>query len=243
MRFRRATAALLWLCAVNAFPAGEQDAFSVGIFYQGVDGYYAREDKDREWHIRVTAPVKPACGIYLLVHDAGGKILLQQAIPEGSYSPAEPFTVTIPADGKTGDCKIIVLGSQMDFQSVLLPLTDLPFEVYGGRCFIFFDNLNPEPCFQVAPGVTNIVLLPQGNARVLKRDGTVVAELARKNRLDTKGRRVMDVVVSANTTYILEPASRYLKCDPPLFLARSPELWFFPDPALDKVKWWENAVK
>ena len=232
---------LLFCAGASGLWAQEKKALTVGIFYQGTDGYYVREETDREWHLRFQGPIQPACGMYLVVHDAQGRFLAHQAIPEGRHTAASPYVVTIPADGKTGDYKIVLLGTQMDFFSLPLPLTDLPLEVYGGRCFIFDDNLL-KPCFEVPTGVTNVVLSPQRNARVLRADGAVVAELEKQKRLDAKGRPVMDVAVAAGTPYLLEPASRYFKCDPPLFLACSPERWFAPDPALDKVKWWDNLI-
>jgi hypothetical protein len=234
------------------FMAGTLPAQESGDVHGLLQGsaYYAREDTDREWHVRLVGTIASFGGAYIVIHDAKGKSVYHSAIPRGDYTEANPFHVAVRADGITGDYKITLVGYEGDLLGIKLPLTDLP-EVYGGTRFTLGPVSGPQPSFQVPEGVRRITLAAyKGQVRVLKTDKTVVADSASQGRYAGDGAdknfrfcQVVEVPVMAGETYVLAPQCHYLRCQEPLFLTFRAAQWFLPDPALDDVKWWKGIAR
>jgi hypothetical protein len=92
---------------------------------------YVREPADRIWHLYFSGkvPVHAWAGAALIVHDAAGLIVHREVIPRGEYAENNPRVVTIPADSRTGDYRIVMVGHQIQFIGVCGRVwSDLPFE-------------------------------------------------------------------------------------------------------------------
>ena len=210
-------------------------------FTMMANGYYAREDKDREWHVRLVGEIKSLCGAYIVVHNAQGKAVYHGMIPCGKYPEDKPFVVTVKPDGVTGDYKIVLCGYQDDKLGFAVPFTDLPFEVYGGSNFSMGHDPDAKPYFRVPEGITKIkVGAYKAHMSILGKDGKVIAD-TRVSKLTEK----YDNVVEFNSTpgemcQVIRDAM-YFRCSTPgaMFLCFDPARWFRPSPALDEVKWWE----
>lgn len=232
------------------------------------DGYYAREPADREWSIRLRGTIPSLCGAWLLVFDPAGKVLHSGQVAHGVYPDDRPFTVTLPADGRTGDCMIKLIGMQEDLMSLRLPLTDLPMEVYGGRnfavrtekgarlCFKGFDRPRTKPSLEEslaavteggpAPaeaGQTRVTLgAYKGHLVVKNGTGKVVAN----TRTPLEGTEIesgkYDNLTTFPTvpgeTYWLEQECMYFGSTNTLYVACEPGHWFQPDLRFEAIKWW-----
>lgn len=158
---------------------------------------YVRETKDQAWTIRISGDFPAPPGLYFIVYNEKGDVALKSPVPAGSYSPEAPFVLTVPADGLAQQYVIKWVGATgpvgCNYFRGPLPMTDLPFEVYGGfsgysavlwtqggRFYI----LHPPPSgkqlrrvsFQVKPGVESITFTGSANLRILDDRGAVVAE-------------------------------------------------------------------
>ncbi len=92
---------------------------------------YVREPADQAWHLYFVGkvPVHAWAGAAMIVHDASGRILRREVIPRGEYAEDNPRVITIPADSRTGDYRIVMVGHQIQFIGVCGRVwSDLPFE-------------------------------------------------------------------------------------------------------------------
>jgi hypothetical protein len=209
------------------------------------DGYYAREVKDQEWHLRLTGEIPSLSGAYILVHDAAGKTVHHGIIPHGRYPSDKPHVVTIKPDGIVGDYKIVLVGHQNDMLGVAVPYTDLPFEVYGGHSFALGHNSGIQPCFRAPAGVFKMKLgAYKGSLKVLDPAGKTVAD-TRVGGQTEKYDSMIEFDVKPGVTYRLQLDCFYFRSSIPgtFFMTFDPARWFCPNPALDQVKWWEGAAQ
>lgn len=227
-------AAAIGLCAAAQPPAKTHFTMMAG-------GYYAREDTDREWHVRLVGEIPSRCGAFIVIHDAKGKAIFHGKVPCGKYPEEKPFIVTVKPDGVTGDYKIVLCGHQDDLLGVQVPFTDLPFEVYGGTNFSMGHEPEAKPWFKAPPGVTKIKFgAYKGHLKILDKNGRVVAD-TRQSKVVEKYDNMVECPVVPGESYQLIREVMYLRCASPrtLFLCFDPARWFRPDEALDEVKWWE----
>jgi hypothetical protein len=205
-------------------------------------GYYAREVKDQEWHLRLVGEIPSLCGAYIVIHDAAGKIVYHGVIPHGQYPADRPYVVAIKPDGTVGDYKIVMVGHQNDLLGVTVPYTDLPSEVYGGANFTIGHEPDVEPLFRAPDGVTKMSLgAYKGHLKVADQTGRVVAD-TRVGGVLKKYDMTTDFDVKPGDTYRLQLECFYFRSYLPgtLFIAFDPARWFSPTAALDQVKWWEG---
>jgi len=234
-----AAATVVWAAALGVYAyaqSGQKSHFSVMA-----GGYYAREAADREWHVKIVGEIPSLCGAYLVIHDAKGKSVFHGKVPHGKYPEDKPFVVTVKPDGITGDYKIVLCGNQDDLLGVQVPLTDLPFEVYGGTNFSLGHDADAKPWFKGPPGVSKIKLgAYKGQLKVLDKNGGVVAD-TRQSKMVEKYDNVVEFPITPGESYQIIRETMYFRCATPntLFLCFDPARWFRPDEALDKVKWWE----
>jgi hypothetical protein len=94
---------------------------------------YVREPVDREWHLYFSGkvPVYSWAGASLIVHNAAGRIVHREVVPQGLYPEDKPWVITIKPDGLTGDYRIVMVGHQLQFLGVCGTVSsDLPFESF-----------------------------------------------------------------------------------------------------------------
>lgn len=231
------------LCLAAARLTAVAAAQETNLHHVMAGGYYAREVRDQEWHLRLAGEVPSLCGAYVVIHDAAGKTIYHGLIPRGQYPADKPFSVAIPPDGIVGDYKIVLVGHQNDMLGVAAPYTDLPFEVYGGVNFTIGHAPGVNLYFQAPPGITNMNLGAYcGHLKVLDPAGKVVAD----TRVGGKPRKydmTIEFDVKPGETYCLQRECFYFNSYMPgtLFIAFDPARWFCPNPALDQVNWWEGV--
>ena len=215
---------------------------------------YVRETTDQEWHIRIVGTLPLGPGFYAVIWNAAGKIILQGEIPSGTYAVDKPFVLTVPADGVAGEYVIKLIGPQDNFLANRMPMTDLPFEVYGGCGFALGYGRQGEVrkvLFRVPEGTTNIVFGGWGEGyRILKADGGVLVDSEKDAVLDPNDRRKKTFEVhpnvTADETYWIDPYGIfYFGFKEPAYLAFDPARWFAPAIKMDfnKIKWWKGLAQ
>ena len=208
------------------------------------DGYYAREVRDQEWHLRLVGEIPSLCGAYVVIHDAAGKIIHHGMIPHGTYPADRPYVATIKPDGIVGDYKIVMIGHQNDILGVAAPYTDLPFEVYGGVNFTIGNAPGVDLYFQAPEGIAKMNLGAYcGHLKVLDSAGKVVAD-TRVGGKPKKYDMTVEFAVKPGETYCLQRECFYFNSYIPgtLFFAFDPARWFCPTSTLDRVKWWQGVT-
>jgi hypothetical protein len=209
---------------------------SRNLFYQAA---FVRESADRQWHFRISGNVPSLAGAYLVAHDVTGRILARHHIPHGRYSDEQPLVFTVPADGVTGDFRIVVVGFQNDVLEINLPLTDLPLEVYGTT---FFAARTDKLLFRTLPDQKQLTLSSNVGGMRLWQGDTALIDTAKVAELKER-RRVAVVAVQPQTDYRLDPHSTfYFGVDEGVFLTFDLSRWFRPDPRLDEAKWWQEMT-
>jgi len=206
------------------------------------DGYYAREEKDGDWRVRIVGEIPSLCGAYLLIHDENGKVVYHGVVPHGSYTEEKPFVAKVPRDGIAGDYRIKMVGHQDDKLGVLAPWTDLPREVYGSGGFSTGHDARIKPVFKTPEGVEKMHLgAYKGQLKVYDSKGAVVADTEKTGKLHGKYDNAVEFPVTPDETYTLERKCMYFRSYIPrtCFLAFDESKWFCPSPKLDEVKWWE----
>jgi len=207
------------------------------------EGTYVREPHDRRWHVTLVGEIPSHAGICVVVHDASGKCLREVHVPHGTYTDDAPFRITFEPDGHTGDYRIVIVGHQHDMLGLQVPRTDLPQEVYGGGTMVVAGPDGAATFFGGPGDVTGMKLAAHlGDLRILDADGGIVAD-TRSGGQREGHENVIAFPVTPGRIYRLERHCTYFRSLAPnvLFLALTPERWFLPDPALDRVAWWEIA--
>jgi hypothetical protein len=167
------------------------------------DAIYVREPADGAWSIRLRGQIPSLSGAWLLAFDSAGKVLHSGLVPHGDYPDEKPFILAFPPDGRAGDYAIRLIGRQEDLMGVRLPLTDLPFEVYGGRQFAVSGGKASRVCFKgldrpkAKASLEDALAVAEGEADAPKADegGTRVTLGAYKGHLtvrDEAGKTVAD---------------------------------------------------
>lgn len=81
-------------------------------------GYYFREVTDQPWRLTFVGTIPSLPGGFLLLHDSHHRVIAKRHIPHGQYPPDEPFAIEVPADGRVGDYRLLILGQQEDLPEV-----------------------------------------------------------------------------------------------------------------------------
>lgn len=216
---------------------------------------YVREPNDRAWQLRISGRVPSFAGIYLVVHNAQGKLMYSGHVPQGEYSADNPKVISFPADGMTGDYKINILGQQDDYLGLNLPLSDLPLEVYSATYISLGGNPANMPIFKAPPDVKELAISGVGAPlQIYDEDKNLIIDTK------TNGKRITgaddplkkrfgssDIIavfpVQPEKFYRLSSTAMYLQTREVLFFAFERERLFQPDTAkLDAVKWWELPI-
>jgi hypothetical protein len=206
---------------------------------------FVRETQDQEWRLRITGRLPTPPGMYAIVYNEAGDLVCHGAIAAGDYSPETPFTLTVPKDGLAQQYVIKLLGVNANFDAVTLPMTDLPFEVYGGRGDSIF--VMPYPArgqirrlaFQVNPGASNVLFFGAANMSVLDTNGVVLA--------DTRSDKA-ELAPKSGQTYWLDPGNANqitVKGGEKIYFTFDPERWFYPSITwdLESRPWWKGLRK
>lgn len=209
-------------------------------------GYYAREDTDQDWNIRIVGSVPSLCGIYMLVFNAEGHVIRADEVPHGIYPPESPYVINIKKDGVAGDYKIKIIGDQSDYMALNLPLTELK-EVYEVARTTIGHAPDRYLMFQVPDSVKELTVSAyKGHLQVYEdRTGKVVADTRNgayggDNRKSTfRFSNYVTFSPTVGTTYRLEPECCYFGFGgSTLYTMFTPDGWFLPDEALQDIKWW-----
>ena len=217
-------------------------------------GKYAKESEDCDWSIRITGNVPSLCGAYILLHDVNGKIIHKGKIPHGEYAVDNPFVMDIKKDGVAGDYKIIIIGQQEDHLGINLPLTTLPFEVYGGTNFALGRDEKSNPAFKVEKEKEVVVGAYKGHLSILDEKNKAIIDTAKESKyagtagLDKhKAFRYCNYVTlkaePGKIYFVDDYKTFYFKFKPAVYLTFEPEKWFNPDVRLDEVKWWRKVME
>ena len=205
---------------------------------------YVREARDQAWHIRVTGTLPTPPGLYLIVYNERGDIVRHGEIPSGTYSPAAPFLLEVPADGVAQQYVIKLLGVNANLHGIVLPMTDLPFEVYEGT-FVMPYPAGKEIrrlAFQANPGMKKVTFTGGvRNMRVLDAKGAVVA--------DNRAADALNFTPQPGRTYWLDPGNAHQFQNPKgaekTYLTFDPQRWFSPTITwdLDSRPWWKGLIR
>lgn len=214
------------------------------------EAVYLREPTDTHWQIRFTGKVPSLCGMYVVIHDAPGNVLYQGLVPHGSYSAREPFTISFKPDGKTGDYRVVFVGQQEDVLGIPQPVSDLPYEVYGGKWFSLDGDKLPV-YFKAPPGVSEMAMGAfKAELRILNSNAEVLADTRTggkqvENEKDknwpyfSRNEKFVEFPIAPDALYSVDAGSTmYFKTRETVYLAFDPKKLFFPAPELNEVKWW-----
>jgi hypothetical protein len=220
------------------------------------DFCYVRESVDQELKINFVGTLPRGPGLDVLVWDINRKLVLHQEVPYGTYKPEAPFVLTVPKDGAAGEYAIKLMGQQDNFLALRRPLTDLPYEVYGGKGFALgYANERGtlrQVAFKVPDGVTKISLEGwRGFLRVRNAAGAVIAD-SKENGKTTGTNRHPNTSISISLdvkpgeVYWIEPYDAlYFTFQEPAYLVFNPNRWFAPSPKWDftNFEWWKEVAK
>lgn len=221
---------------------------------------YVKEARDQAWQVRIVGDLPRGPGIHLLVYNETGELLHRESVPFGSFPAERPHIITVPADGKAQQYAIKFLGQQDNLNGIIMPLTNLPYEVYGDSGYMIAPPRTTGQRSLVAFQVTDTNPSPhfdgwRANYRILDSDGHVVADS--KDRLLPMGdpakkgdERHVEMIVTGLTpgkTYWIDPYEiAYINIrSGKLYLTFDPERWFEPrlDWTLQDRPWWKGVVR
>lgn len=241
---------LIMLALSNTVAAADAADTALGLM---CDSIYCREQVDQDWQVRITGQVVSLAGIYVLVQDVEGRVIFQGKVPAGQYPQDRPYVIRIPRDGVMGHYLVTVLGSQVDYQHIRLPYTDLPGEVYGGKTFAVTTHGPRKPWEVIAPGQLFFqvsadrpqVTLTQGERpwTIHQVDGEVVFDVQQQGRIELhrSNRRKQWVGTFTGTpgkTYVIGHTLQWFLVQPAMYLSLTADRWFEPDPRFLTLKWW-----
>jgi hypothetical protein len=226
-----------------------------------MDATYVRETSDQAWHLVITDRLPTPPGMYAIVYNERGDVVHHGEIPAGAYSPEAPFRIEIPKDGLAQQYVIKLIGVNQNFDAIDLPMTDLPFEVYGGRdlyggaAWVMGYPTRGEVrrlAFQVKPGGGSVMFTGSGQMRILDHRGAVVVDKMDDRQPGANAKRstaVLTLSAQPGQTYWLDPGNANQigtpKDSAKIYFAFDPERWFGPDIrwALESRPWWKGLFK
>lgn len=184
-----------------------------------------REDQDRAFDIHLRGTIG-ADGMDVQVFGPDSQLVQRTQAPGNTAERAAPFTITVPADGKTGQY-VVLLGAREGQDELSVPLTDLPGEVYPRGYWMqtaatrFFTRTANAEGGQIA------VQPHKGKARLS------TADFSETLASTDTGEYVRATMPDAGVW--IEMTCRYVHMadNEPITLAVSPSRWF--EPAPDKL--------
>ena len=195
-----------------------------------------REPTDHAWSLSLTGEVISYPGIFLILHDAEGRIMVAKDIPRGKYTPDNPFRVEIPADQKTGDYRAIFLAQQKDMMRQPLPMSSLAHEVYGYSQFA--KSKEPKVWFKVAPGVSEYLFTGnRATVSVLDEKGNILRVSSNQPGVPSY-RSELKIALEPGKIYGIGLEAFNFTVEPGVFLSLSPDGTFLPDSRLRDAPWW-----
>jgi len=195
-----------------------------------------REPTDHAWSIALSGEVISYPGIFLILHDAEGRILVAKDIPRGKYTRADPFRIEIPADQKTGDYRAIFFAQQKDMMKQPLPMSSLLHEVYGYSNFA--KSKDPRVWFKAAPEVAEYLFTGnRATISVLDEKGSVLGVSSNQPGVPSY-RSELKIALKPGNVYGIDLEAFNFTVEPGIFLSLSPEGTFLPDPKLRDAPWW-----
>lgn len=219
---------------------------------------YLKQTTDGPWHVRIVGDLPRGPGICMLIYNEAGDFVKRADIPWGKHSDEEPFIVTMPADGKAQQYVIKMLGQQDNFNGIRLPLTNLPYEVYGDHSFAFGNGFRGANQRLVAfqPNADGKPIHFSGwsdHYRILDAAGYSIADskdlvLPEGDERKTGGPRNYEMITTLEPgkTYWIDPYRvMYLGVKhTKLYLTFDPESWFEPNLSwtLESRPWWKGTV-
>jgi len=222
------------------------------------DGVFVKETTDRRWQIRIAGTIPRQPGCLAVVYNEAGDVILRAPVASGTYADDRPFTINVPADGAAQQYVIKFVGQQDNLTGMIQPLTDLSFEVYGGRRFTFGPGTVPKQralaAFQVTPDVMPLHLGGwKGDYRLYDARGEIVID-SKDSRLPAGDpRKKWDEREVETLVPNLEPGNIYWFDSygmgyldiaiGNLYFTFDPERWFAPSLSwtLADRPWWKGA--
>ena len=191
----------------------------VGALMVNYSSAILRETEDQEIEIRLMGSIGPD-GLEVQVFGPDNTLIHRETAAPGDALP--PLVVRLPADGKTGQYTVFLMARDTD-DRLLVPLTDLPGEVYpraywaqAGTTRFFTRSTNAEQ--------GQLAIKPHhGDGQIQSRDF--------KRLLDSTTSGEELVVTPPEEGVWVEMVSRYvhLRGHAPIVLSLTPDRWFQPD--------------
>jgi len=217
---------------------------------------YVKEDVDRAWQFKLVGRLPRGPGIYIIIYNEAGEVFFRAAVPWGDHTEEKPYIVDVPADGKAQQYVIKFVAQQDNLTGIVLPFTDLPYEVYGDGGFAFghgaTNGLRRIVSFQ-APSTGDLIWFNgwSGNYRILDEDGNVVADSkdkalpeGDKNKKGDKRQIEMPITLPPGKTFWIDPYGvMYLHTsDTKVYVNFEPKRWFEPNLtwSLKDRPWWKG---
>jgi hypothetical protein len=175
-----------------------------------------REDEDGAIAVRFVGVVGHEEGMPVRIYGPDNRRLLDVTVPRGTHSP---FTLTIPADGATGQY-VVFFHARDNKDKLRAPLTDLP-EVYH---VAYWQQPAVTRFFTRSSGAAPVRVEVQphkGSGEILSADGKTALAL-------TSSGEMIGADVGEPGAWIVMRC-RYVHVARPVTLAVSPERWFAPE--------------
>lgn len=200
---------------------------------------YFHEDHDQPWELRIVGTVTSLPGVFLIIHDARGRITLKHHVPHGRYTADQPLIIPIPKDAYAGDYRMIILGYQEDIRGLHMPLASLPKEVYGGT--VFAARNAPPLYFKAPPGVETLSIRSSSGKQQVYEGDQVVLDTGTDGEL--QGRNwVAPLKVKPDAVYNFRNLNVFYFGSPDgLLLCFDINRWFVPDNKITEIKWWKST--
>ena len=206
---------------------------TANLFFEAA---YLREPGDRPWQFRISGNVPSLPGCYLFVHTRD-KLLLERHLPHGKIGADKPLVIDVPADGVSGDYRVVIVGFQDDTLDLNLPLTTLPQEVYGRNNFAARNDGAVR--FRLPDGMRQMSFSADSGGLRVMQGAQTVADLKAQGERGKRG-YVAKIALSPGVDYRLEPyGTFYFGVEEGIFFTSDLRRWFAPDTTLDEVKWWQ----
>jgi len=224
------------ICLIHAttFAQSDRQPRQIQPRLPDASSIYVRKPEDRRWQIRFNGPIQVPPGIGVIVHDRQGVILVNTMAPAGDYSREAPYVITVPADGKVGDYRIVLTSHRENLSQQVTPITDFDLEVYAGPS-IAMPHHTPPMHFVTPADVEMITITSRFNRPDIRATDQSVPTQGEPVRDETNWK--VPVQVSPGVTYRMRLVGS-MGFYPNAYFAYDAQRLFVPDPQLDNLKWW-----
>jgi len=218
------------------------------------EAIYVREAQDQAWRVRIVGTLPRGPGLFIIVWNEAGEVIHAGEVPFGTHTAEQPFVIELPADGAAQQYVIKLVGQQDNHTGLFMPITDLPFEVYGGTGFAIGYARKPGQVRKVALRVpadaAEVLFSGHGDFRIAAEDGSLVKDTKTDGipvgdeRRYFKSGSELPVTLDPQKTYWIEPyALMYLGAREPVYFAFDVKRWFGPKLtwSIQTTRWWEGV--